>query len=167
MPNNRLQGYSKQPRRLKPYVKQGKVLDRLEYGLFIGLFSIVYGIFIYYSIKYLDIIYDDIIHFTLSFPTKVAGGLGIACVIVWFLVLAATIWRGRDIGFPKWFSILMYLIPFMPRFFAMFFGVVELDSIAETLSSVLWLIVAGFFLYLPTDWYTKKKFARPSKIPKD
>lgn len=153
------------PQRLKPLVPKGRVLSRLEYAFFVGLFSIVYGAFFFYATKYINIIYDDIINFQMSFNTKVAAGLGIGCIIVWFIVFAGTIWRGRDIGFAKWQSVLFYLIPCMPRFFSMFFGIEEYDGIIETLSSFLWLILAGAFLYLPTDWYTKRKYKRASKVP--
>ena len=161
----RQQKRQQMPQRMKPLIPKGRVLSRLEYAFFVGLFSIVYGAFFFYATKYINIIYDDIINFRLTFNTKVAGVLGIACIIVWFIVFAGTVWRGRDIGFAKWQSVICYLLPCMPRFFSMFFGLDEFDNIIEPLSSFLWLIVASAFLYLPTDWYTKRKYKRPSKVP--
>ena len=49
----RQQKRQQMPQRMKPLIPKGRVLSRLEYAFFVGLFSIVYGAFFFYATKYI------------------------------------------------------------------------------------------------------------------
>jgi len=140
-----------------PVQRKKYSIGQLAYAGFVLLASIVYGSFMYYGNRYLDIVIEDMQALRMTFPTKLVAGLALGCVVVWFILLAASVWRGRDIGFAKWQSIGVYIIPCLPRFLAMLFALDEsIDMWIDTLSSVLWICMVGLFLYLPAGWYDKK-----------
>lgn len=138
----------------------GKRIGQAAYGCYVALFAAVYYAFFYYCNKYLNVIVEDLIHFRFSEPVKIAAVLSAACICVWLLFFAATVWRGRDIGFRKWQSVIFYLLPSMPRFFEMLFAFDLTNQWVEPLSTALCLVVSLLFLYLPTGWCFQRKAVR-------
>ena len=137
-------------------LQSGKSIGQGIYGIYIFFFCLIYGFFFYYFNHNVDGIVRGFANFTLTEELKVFLVLCILCVLIWFILLAATVWRGRDIGFLKWQSILLYCIPPAPRFLVLLFNWKWLDPWAEIIASILWLIIAGIFLYLPTGWAYRK-----------
>ena len=137
--------------------QSGQTIGRLAYFFYLLLYALVYGSFLYYTTKNLDDIVNHLIHFELSYSVKVAGILSAVLIIVWFILLAATVWRGRDIGFAKWQSILLYLIPSLPRAVAMLFAIDVFGNWMDIMAIVLWLPISILFVYLPKDWMYRRK----------
>lgn len=140
--------------------EEGKAIGQAAYACYVVLFSAVYFAFFMYCNRYLDVIVDDIIHFRFSDPTKMAAILSVACICVWVLFFAATVWRGRDIGFAKWQSVILYLIPSMPRTIEMLVAFDWSHHWIEPLATVLCLVISIVFLYLPSGWYLQRQKGR-------
>ena len=136
--------------------QRGRTIGQGIYGIYIFSFCLIYGLFFYYFYSNLDMITSSLANLKLTQEVKVFLVLSFLCIVMWFVLFAATIWRGRDIGFPKWQSILLYCIPPAPRFLVMMYDLKWLDPWAEILASTLWFIIAGVFLYLPTGWAYRK-----------
>ena len=132
--------------------KKVRKLNQAEYGMFIGVFCAVFGGYFYYFLNNAEEISRGIVNLELTFYVKVILVLSILCVIMWFLLFAATIWRGNDIGFPEFISVGVYLLPTLPRFMGMSLWGQHMLDLIEVSATLLFLITAGLYLYLPTDW---------------
>lgn len=128
------------------------MLNQSEFGIFIGIFCAIYVGFFYYFISYSQVIVNDIIHLEFTFHSQVAIGLAFLCIFMWFLLFAATIWRGNDIGFPTWISVLLYMAPAIPRVAGMFTWGQKILGLLEIIATLLFFATAGLYLYLPSGW---------------
>lgn len=140
--------------------KKKHTMTQMTYAAFVVLFSVIHGAFLWYMGEYMDVFLDDMVHFTLSSVLLTALGLMAACLIVWVVLLVATVLRGNEIGFPRWKSVVLYILPTMPRFLAILFEWQSADAWAETLAVGLWLIIALVFIYLPPDWERMRKLRK-------
>ena len=137
-------------------VQKERTIGQGIYGIYIFSFCLIYGMFFYYFYSNLDTIVEGLSSFQLTYDVKIFLAFSLLCIIIWFVLLTATIWRGRDIGFSKWLSIILYCIPSMPRFIVVMYSLKWLEPWAEIISSALWFVVAGVFLYLPAGWAYRK-----------
>ena len=130
-------------------------LGRAAYAACILIFFIIYGLFYLFFQSKSEEIMKDLGNFTLSGNVKILIGFFVLCLFSLAFLFTMTIWRGNDIGLPKWQSAFLFLLPVVPQLLFTMLGFDTTGVWMDIVAFILWMIALGILCWLPSNWGKK------------